>query len=627
MKKLFCLVLILCMMVSISAFALNYTGNVGNKTTFETLEEARLSGPVFFNALNGRNYISDPCLDGYPEGTTFIYRSPDMYGVTAAVRENTVIAVFAETAFASKDAAYAYIENLGLIDIINEARGSIVLVTPADHTTFTRADQYAYYKLQSAMFNHGASVKNGDVSTYYSDAAYYGGFSYLYVIGIDGSATFLNNYIATNLDNVGRVAGMLLINSNIDHVRKIAQFVPTYLVNATESVIEKYKDANEVNAVVYDQGHTFYFNQAQPLQKVVLPDDNSLTPADYIKDAYYNLFIKAMRIPVRTQAVYASGAYSGYNLDESPYSLCERNAIVNGKTTDGINVIRNYSAEQFSQFVTEKGEYLDTWYEILPDEVLNNTAPAGTVPLWLACHGGGDDPMQFVNEIGLLKLAGEERFAIVAPAYQSIYSDNVVCGKGMCAAVELMLKKYPSLDASRVYVTGYSMGGGTTVTSFMNNVKMFAAAIPMAAGSLKGTEEQLAALDQYGLAFMQLTSFYDPVAFSAATGTPKEMVEVNMNSYMKFNKINKTIDTFDYATYPISGFKADLFLETKLNNEYTNNRWFFVNDEGAPIVGFCFTYDLIHALYPEYGYMAWDFAKHFSRDQASGAILYNPNVD
>ena len=627
MKKLLCLLLVVLMMSASSAFALNYTGNVGNEATFETLEEARANGPVFFHALNGRDYISDPCLDGYPEGTTFIYRSADMYGVTAAVRENTSFVVFAETAFATKDDAYAYIKGMGLIDIIDEARGSIVLITPANQTAFARADQSAYYKLQSAMFNVGGSVKNGDVTTYYSDGAYYGSFGYTYVIGTDGAATFLNNYIASYSDYVGRITGMLLINGKIDHVRNVAQPVPVYLVNATDAAVEKYKTANEANAISYDKAHTYFYNQAQPLQKIVLPDDASLTPAEYVQDAYYNLFVKAMRIPVRTQAVYASGAHSGYNLDESPYSLCERNAIIGGKTSDGIQVIRNYSTEQFNAFVTEKGEYLDTWYEFLPDEVLDNTAPAGTVPLWLACHGGGDDPMQFVNEIGLLKLAGEERFAIVAPAYQSLYSDSVVCGSAMVASVKMMLDKYPALDASRVYVTGYSMGGGTTVTSYMNDVKTFAAAVPMAGGSFKGTDEQLAALNQYGLPYMLVTSFYDPVAFSAADGIPKEMVGVNMNAYLKANKIDRTIDAFDYETYPISGFKADLFYQTTLGNEYTNQRWFFVNDEGAPMVGFCFTYDLIHALYPEYGYLAWDFVKHFSRDQATGEILYEANVD
>ena len=36
----------------------------------------------------------------------------------------------------------------------------------------------------------------------YSDAEYFGGFGYTYVIGIDGGATFLNNYVVGTLDYV-----------------------------------------------------------------------------------------------------------------------------------------------------------------------------------------------------------------------------------------------------------------------------------------------------------------------------------------------------------------------------------------------------------------------------------------
>ena len=35
---------------------------------------------------------------------------------------------------------------------------------------------------------------------------------------------------------------------------------------------------------------------------------------------------------------------------------------------------------------------------------------------------------------------------------------------------------------------------------------------------------------------------------------------------------------------------------------------------------------LIHALYPEYARNAWDFAKHYSSDQKTGAIRYNPHI-
>jgi hypothetical protein len=115
----------------------------------------------------------------------------------------------------------------------------------------------------------------------------------------------------------------------------------------------------------------------------------------------------------------ASTPYQGYSMDQAPLSLCKRNAVINGVTRDGIHVIGR-SEERFSGIKTSNGEYLQTWFEYLPEEVIKNTAPAGTVPLILANHGGGDDPRQFVEEIGLLSLAGAQRFAIVAPEHQSI---------------------------------------------------------------------------------------------------------------------------------------------------------------------------------------------------------------
>jgi predicted esterase len=244
-----------------------------------------------------------------------------------------------------------------------------------------------------------------------------------------------------------------------------------------------------------------YFNQALPLQKVVVARDANPDGAKYIQDAYYNLFIKAMRIPVTKQGLYtASTPYQGYGMDQAPYSLSQRNAVINGVTKDGIHVIR-HTEERFSDLKTADGEYLQTWFEYLPDEVLKGTAPAGTVPLILAMHGGGDDPRLFVDEIGLLNLAGSERFAMVAPEHQYIGFSmkggmsmsptgqmnpqaEGILGAVLPRFVRYILKKYPALDPSRVYVTGYSMGGGATLRAINGDPSVFAAAIPMAAPPL-----------------------------------------------------------------------------------------------------------------------------------------------
>lgn len=124
-------------------------------------------------------------------------------------------------------------------------------------------------------------------------------------------------------------------------------------------------------------------------------------------------------------------------------------------------LIKHQSDDTFAEYKTSEGEYIDTWYEYLPEEVLNGTAEEGSIPLILANHGGGDDARVFVEEFGLLELAGQERIAVVAPDHQLIAE---VRGPALAAVVKYMLETYPALDASRVYATGYSMGGGASYT-------------------------------------------------------------------------------------------------------------------------------------------------------------------
>ena len=324
-------------------FALNYSGSQGNKATFETLEETRASSPAAVANLEtnaGKPYKSHPVLDGYPAGTTFVYRSANLFGGRAAARLNTDILVFTDKSFQGKDAALAYIKDLGLTAIVDQAIGSVILVTPADAKAgFGASDQKNYYALQTAILAQKASETNGKVTTYYSDAEYFGGYGYTYVVGIDGGATFLNNYVAGTLDYVGRIAGMLLINGQMDAIRQVAALVPSYLVNASDAIVEKYKRANGVDSYATEGALETYFNKALPLQKVVATKDPKPDAAKYIKDAYFNMFVKAMRVPVLYRGLHTAGTpYQGYGFDQAPYSLCERNAVIDGVTKDGIHL-------------------------------------------------------------------------------------------------------------------------------------------------------------------------------------------------------------------------------------------------------------------------------------------------
>ena len=444
----------------------------------------------------------------------------------------------------------------------------------------------------------------------------------------------MNNYVAGTIDYAGRIAGMLLIGGKMEDIRTVSTLVPAYLVNASSETVEKYKKANGTDAYLAQGGLETYYNQAFPLRKVISAKAENPDAAAYIKDAYNNMFVKAMRIPVyKTGLNSASTPYQGYGSDSAPFSLCSRNAVLGDVTADGIHVIRR-SEDRFSDIKTLDGEYLKDWYEYLPEEVLSNTAPAGSVPLILGMHGMGDDPRQFVDEIGLLTLAGKERIAVVAPEHQYIFwtkqGDKFVEGIELQAIpmlVKYMLETYPALDPSRVYVTGYSMGGWATMKAVHAAPSLFAGAVCMAGMAFTtATEEQTAQFEKLDMPIMFTTSTNDlSVVYDLAAGGIGSSFQTQIPQFLAYNGM-KGIDKFDFNAYPMAGFQADKTLNITLNGEYQNHRWYLNNNDGIPMVALSITDGLVHALYPEYAFVMWDFAKHYSRDQQTGAITYDPYV-
>ena len=637
MKKclitLLALVLFFSFSLSSAAHALNYSGNLGNPSTFETMAEVRENGASAMQPYNEKvTYAPHPVLENYPGETTYVYRSANMYGRNGAVRINTNILVFAEHSFAGKEEALTYLKDLGLIDIIEKAIGSIVLVTPADSEKgFSAADQKNYYALQTAMFsiNAGSNVNGENIR--YADALYYGGYGYYYVIGIDGGATFLNNYVAGTLDYVSRIGGMLLINGKMDRIRNVAAFVPVYLVNAPKDVVEKYEKANGVDAILRVGEKTTSYNQAFPVRQVVTVETEQADSAALIQDAYYNLFIKAVRGQELLQGINsASTPYQGYSQDSAPYSLSARNALINGITADGIIEFTRVE-DRFGDIQTTAGEYLQTWYEYLPEEIVKGTAKEGTIPMILALHGGGDDPRQFVDGQGFLKLAGDERLVIVAPEKSALHAkdanDNSVLAQVLPKLVKHVLETYPEIDASRVYVTGYSMGCIASFDAIFGDPTLFAAAFPQAGIAGVGpTEEQAAKFANVDVPMVISTSEYDSIknVDPSNKGIVAEFYQL-ISTCKKLNGL-QALPEADYDAYPLSGFESDVYSEKKLNGEYTMHGWYFLNEKGVPMVGLAYVDDIIHCLYPEYAGMVWDFVKHYSRDLATGEIVYNPYV-
>ena len=607
------------------AYAIGFTGELGNEATFETLQEANQNSVNIVSSIvenDTKVFATHPVLDGYPEGTTFVYRSANQYAGRAAARLNTNIFVYAPEHFENKDDAMAYLKDLGLIKLIDEAVGSIVLVTPIGDS-FDMADVASYYALQTAMLSQKEAKRLEDgTAIYYSDAEYFGGYGFEYFIGIDDGATFFNNYIAPEIDFSGRMAGVLLFGGDMQRTRQPATFVPIALVNSDEAIVSKYRAVNGVNAQEVMDGRVVSYNQQWPLRKVIDISEEIVDKAALIEEVYRGMMVKAMRVPVLTQGMNSAGTpYSGYGFDEAPYSLCDRCYVVDGKTEGGVVMISHQGDDdRFAEYKTEAGEYIDVWYEYLPQEVLDGTAPAGSVPLILCNHGGGDDARVFVDEFGLIELSEKERVALVAPDHQTVGS---VRGPALTAVAKYMLEKYPALDASRVYMTGYSMGGGATYLAAYHEPTLFAAIAPFAGSATPMPEENAANFDGVELPTILSISAFDPAGrrLAALEGNLNEAEQGMVSTWAGIN--GKKLPAFDFEKYPLFGQKADRTVTDTINDEFARTTWYFNNEKGEPRFAFIYMEDMVHALYPEYADMLWDFVKNYSRDPETKEIIYN----
>ena len=634
MKKLLSTALIVCLCLSLvlpTALA-KYSEN---KSSFETFEEACVNGPIAMAEEYGGNYYNNACLADYPEGTTWIYRSAGRWSSSnAGYRKNTVLQVYTEQKFETKDDALAFLQSLGLVDIIEEARGSIILVNPIGDT-FAAADARAYFLIQSATFNLPSSLfgsRNTPV-----EATYYGGLTYHYAIGIDGGATFLNDYVASQFDYVTRLGGMVLIGGKMDRIHNVAGVIPVYLVNPTDTVVAKYKAINETDSYSYQYDTEIYYNLQQPLQKVCVRYQEDVDCAAIIHDAYYGLLIKAMRQPVVQEHLYtyANDISASVSWDQAPYSLCERTAFFDYKTENGVYIEEFVDTERFAEYCTREddpglfgrpatpGLYVTTWYEVVPEEVKNGEVPEHSVPLIMAYHGAGDDPVQFLDEFGLITLADRERVVILAPAHQVVFSVGQRCLPPM---IDYLLEKYPALDPSRVYVTGYSAGGGAVLHTINGNAHMFAAAVPHASTITMSADEEIVPED-VDLPIMFCTSTLDFVGYDSANRDPERIsieFQTRINDYIVFNGMEPNV--YDFDKYPQSGFKGEAYDEKLVNNEYPNHTWYRINEDGIPLVALNITDFLPHGLYPVYGEITWNFLKHYKRDLETGEVIYMPYV-
>jgi pimeloyl-ACP methyl ester carboxylesterase len=615
---------------------LNYWNRQDNPATFETLDEVRENCVAVTSRLSGNErfpQILNPKLEGFPKGTVYVYRSPDLYGGETGARNNTSFILFSDGRFDTKEAAKAYLEELGLIRLIDEAIGTILLIMPEKAEGYGENDLQSCYTLIGALFSQKAWVEVDGKRCVPAESEYCGGYGKTYMFGVGRGATFMNNFVAGSRDElIGRAAGYFTYGGEMSDAARVSQYVPAYLVDACGVAVQKFRRANRTNAYSCEDGVSRFYNQAVPLRQVYAAKDCGKGPGFWMEKAFRSVFMflqRSANVMTKYLEPRVTGAYQGYVPAPAVtrFALSPRNPILNGRTAVGdLQVTLVHDRDRFSDVKSEAnslpfsspGDYLDCWYEVLPQAVLDGTAPARSVPLLLANHGGGDDHLMFLDETGILLTAGEQGFAIVAPMHSGI---TVIAGQVLPRLVQYMLEKYPALDPERVWVTGYSMGGMATYNCINSCPGLFAAAAPMAMPLQQLPEGAEELFKQYDLPVMLITSTYDFAAWDAENNHLNEGGRLCLQTYSRFNGIAPAED-FDYTAYPVIGRPFDSLRITTINGEWRNGEWLIRNGAGVPMVGLNVTEYLQHSLWPGYGDILYNFVKHYRRDAGTGEIVY-----
>lgn len=633
---------------------MNYYNRVDNEASIEWLEDAHQNAPAEvakFYKNDEKTYIPDARLDAYPVQTAFVYRTANQYGGQCAGRNNTSVMVFTDKVLTSTDEAYAYLNELGLIALIDSVIGSITLVMPADKEAgFGEADLANYYNLFDAIYNMKSSARQADGTTAYNaDSEYFGAYGKVYMIGIDGGATFVNNYILPGrYDRIGRVAGLMLINGEINDDVVAANYVPAYLLNCTDAVAAAYRAANKTDKYSVVGNKAISWTDNMPLAAVITVNDAEADVKACVEDAFLNMMLKAQRTS-NISTFGGSVSIANYqdvvaSPDVNRYCLVSRNAIIDGYTQKGnCQVEWVVNDELFADYKTMYDQYLQSWYEVMPADVIDGTAPEHSVPVILGLHGTGDDPLMYADEIGLLDVAGTEHVALLVPFEEELvvsHQDGFVAMgvpfyEGLLTTIfplyiEYILEKYPALDPARVYATGYSLGGGSTYRAIYGLMDDLAAATVMAGMHddmlYHATEEEAAQLDAADMPTMILTSTYDLGFTRGAVNRLTDNTLWTIDVFCEANNI-PVVEERDFEQWPIIGIPSDDMSITILNGEWRTFLWHKNNADGIPMVAISCTENLSHSLYESYASIAYNYMKHFSRDLTTGESIYTAVVD
>ena len=436
----------------------------------------------------------------------------------------------------------------------------------------------------------------------------------LKVIGIGNGATFVNTALAPT-DAAGHIAGILTIGGKPGKTPSQSWGTPAYVTGRNAKRVAKPYIAMNKAVKKGDR----YVNEEEELLTVIVDETVDASLAEIFDKAWNELLVKNLRFNNYKHTHYNGakfGEYGAYELE--PYTVHE-----------------SLGLKREIVVMEQKKGLPWLWYEYWPEELMEG-APKASVPVMVLLHGNTNDPRTQAETSGFIQVAGKERFFVVEMEWQGSKNYGTMGYDGVERVIQILLEKYPQLDASRIYAQGLSAGAITATALGICKSYLFAAVGGYGGGIYTGAKTGRfsnchalwgEATQKRGAVEMPYCSIIGTADKVVPFYTPEDYkgnsYVTAWNTYQQLNGMEVTQE-LDFSVDPLLGLNlADRQAVTTHKGEGIKTVTGFFYKGEVPLIKIVAVVDYGHWNFMPGAQMMWDYFKMFSRDPQTKKLIYH----
>ena len=545
------------------------TEKPANQNTEENIQNVEIAAVTELEAGENTLYVC------YPTNN-----ASDTLGVSTTCTA-PVFLVFGEEKF-DAESAKAYATESGLAAIAAKEGSSVVIVNPVGDT-WSDADNEVYSAIAGLISDDSASEHNNGITnsvnymTQEAENKITGTAGRIYVYGIGAGADFALKNIVKELSNeVTYPDGTTIAFNN----------------TIAGAVLSGLSDADTVensDIPVVSVGNSEEINQ------VLAAAVGSLTIADTADNA--SLYDEV----IGTNRRQAGVLLPVYNWEkEGIVETIETSTV----TTSSDNVTFAGTKTHDISYVTYYAKDLD---------VAN-----GKVPLVLCFHGGGNTALYEAQATEWPLIGKENGFLTVSVDmhYPNMTAEEVV------ELIDILKEKY-SIDESRIYASGFSMGGCKSWDLYEQYPEVFAGLAPMDASNEPGRDSFDAEVAEPNKDTI-VPVFYVggeesplpelPCQAEKLVSRVKNLFDVNLVS-KAYDVSFETMDSWENPIWGVNGDETYTVEDTKAFLDSVLTVETFTSKDGNCYTALASASNQSHEVYARNSWAAWDFLSKFSRTE------------